>query len=444
MIYKFLKEHMLRFRESTLRDEKEYITYGELLERAECLGKMLTHHKYGILCESELHTAIAVLACFYAERTGVLLSFRYGEKHNQKIIEKMQVSHLITEDGVQVLSEAAREEEDLSDVALIMSTSGTTGDPKGAMITYENLLTNLQDIMQYFDMDDTDKILIARPLYHCAVLTGEFMVSLTKGVDIVFMNSGFSPAAILKEIRQHNITVICATPTIFYYLCGIIGRCSDAISINKAVVSGECMTETVARRLSETLLSARIYHVYGLTEASPRVSYLPPELFHEHPLSVGLPLQSVQIKIEDGELLVAGKNIMKGYYNNPEATGKVIRDGWLHTGDIAQMDAQGLITIKSRKDNMIIRAGMNIYPQEIENVLRQVRQISDVLAYGMRDAAVGEKIYLKVVTDTLSKSEIYACCCDLLPSYQLPDNIEIVDEIPKNASGKVIRSGRHG
>lgn len=439
MLYEYLKENVLKCQNSTLRDEVECITYRELIDRAERLGKTLKHHKYGILCKSEMHTAIALLACFYAKRTAVLLSFRYGERHNQKIIEKIKVSHLITEAGVKIIAEPTQEPEDLSDVALIMCTSGTTGNPKGTMITYENLLTNLRDIRLYFKIGNADRILIARPLYHCAVLTGEFLISLIQGTNIIFLNSEFNPVTILKAIRQHSVTVFCGTPTILYYLCGVIGEQADSISLKTIVVSGECMTENVAKRLRKCVPFANIYHVYGLTEASPRVSYLPPELFAEHSLSVGLPLSSIQVKMENGELLVAGKSIMKGYYDNHEATVKVIKDGWLHTGDMAEIDNKGRITIKSRKDNMIVRAGMNIYPQEIEGVLKTVEHISDVFAYGVKDGVVGEKIYLKVVTGTLSKRDIFAYCCSLLPSYQLPDGIEIVDEIAKNASGKVIR-----
>lgn len=439
MVYEYLKEAMQEFLGSTLMDDSECITYKELLMKAECLGTTLTHHKYGILCRSELYAAIALLACFYAKKTAVMLSFRYGEKHNRKIIKTMQLSHLITEEGVSVISKPEKESEDLSDVALIMGTSGTTGSPKGAMLTHENILTNLKAIQSYFPMKATDRILIGRPLYHCAVLMGEFLIALTRGTDILFLNTDFHPVTLLKAIRKYQITVFCATPTILYYLCSIIRKKGDMLSVKIIAVSGECMTEQVAKRLRKGFPLAEIYHVYGLTEAGPRVSFLLPELFDQNPLSVGQPLRSVQVKIENGELLVRGRSIMKGYYQNPELTEKVLKDGWLHTGDMAEIDASGCITIKSRRDNLIIRGGMNIYPQEIENALKQEEEIADVLVFGVKDETVGEKIYLKAVTNTLSKSQIFTCCRNLLPSYQLPDFIEIVEEIPRNASGKVLR-----
>jgi long-chain acyl-CoA synthetase len=131
---------------------------------------------------------------------------------------------------------------------------------------------------------------------------------------------------------------------------------------------------------------------------------------------------------------------MKGYYNDSAATQRTLKNGWLHTGDIAEMDDEGRISIKFRKDNMIIRAGMNIYPQEIETALKSEKGIYDVLVYGVADCNAGQRIHLKAVTDNLSKTEVYKVCRRLLPSFQYPDSIEIVNEIPQNASGKAMRT----
>ena len=216
-------------------------------------------------------------------------------------------------------------------------------------------------------------------------------------------------------------------------------KSKEPLALKNIAVSGECMTQTVAQLTRKAFPNADIYNVYGLTEASPRVSYLPPDEFDNNPTSVGVPLSSLKAKVMDNELLISGNSIMKGYYNDSIATARVKQEGWLHTGDVAQMDEQGRIYIKCRKDNMIIRAGMNIYPQEIENALKENEKITEVLAYGVKSSAVSERICIKVVT-ALSKTEVYNICKQKLPSYELPDVIEIVDEISKNASGKVIRS----
>lgn len=439
MLYEFLKEKMLKYPEQVLSNDSECMTYSELLEYAESFGKTLTKDKYGLLFDSDLNTAKALLACLYANKTAVLLSKRYGEVHTQRIINTVKLSYLITEDGISQISNEQEETEDLSDVALIMCTSGTTGKPKGAMITHNNLITNLTDISKYFGINFSDHILIARPLYHCAVLTGEFLISLCKGLRISFMTEGFVPAKILKRVRETGVTTLCGTPTLLYHLSGLSLKSKEPLALKNIAVSGECMTQTAAQAIRKAFSNTEIYNVYGLTEASPRVSYLPPDEFDDNPTSVGVPLSSLKAKVVDNELLICGNNIMKGYYNNSKETARVKQDGWLHTGDVAEMDGQGRIYIKCRKDNMIIRAGMNIYPQEIENAIKEDERIIDVLAYGVKNDTVSEKIHIKVVT-TLSKSEVYNICKRKLLSYELPDVIDIVAELPKNASGKVIRS----
>lgn len=441
MLYEFIKHRMLEHPDQIISDDRKTLTYSEVLERAETLGIQLTEEKYGLLCDSDFDTAISLLACFYARKTAVPLSKKYGDKHISRIIEKVQIAHLITSSGVVRISDTMPEPEDLTDVALIMCTSGTTGMPKGAMITEKNLVTNLNDIEKYFQINNTDHILIARPLYHCAVLTGELLISLIKGLQISFFSEGFIPQRILSVAKDKKLTVLCGTPTLFYHLAALNSKSKNPLDLRVIVVSGECMTQKAAEGIRRAFSNSKIYNVYGLTEASPRACYLPPEEFDLTPLSVGVPLACLEARITDNELLLKGDSIMKGYYNDPDATSKAIQNGWLYTGDIAERDESGRVYIKCRRDNMIIRSGMNIYPQEIENALKQDERIRDVLAYGERNETVSEKIHIKVVT-VLSKSEVFEVCRKHLSSYQLPDVIDIVDEIPKNASGKVIRNAK--
>ena len=438
MLYEFIKQRMLEYPDQIISDGNQVLTYSEMIKQAESLGNQLTEEKYGLLCDSDFNTAIALLACFYARKTAIPLSKKYGDKHISKIIEKTQLAYLITSNGVVRIADAMPESEDLTDVALIMCTSGTTGVPKGAMITEKNLVTNLNDIDKYFRIDRTDHILIARPLYHCAVLTGELLISLLKGLRISFFSEGFIPQRILRVSKEKKITVLCGTPTLLYHLSVLNSKSKDPLCLKIMAVSGECMTWNAAIAIRKAFPEAEIYNVYGLTEASPRACYLPPDEFDQRPLSVGIPLASLEAKIENNELLLKGESIMRGYYNDVDATLCAIRDGWLYTGDIAEYDAQGRVYIKCRRDNMIIRAGMNIYPQEIENALKQDSRIRDVLAFGVKDETVSEKIHINVVT-SLSKADVFELCRICLPTYQLPDAIDIVDEIPKNASGKVIR-----
>lgn len=460
MLWEFLKEKISLSKNSLIYEEDVCITYSQLIEQAENFAKkLLKGHVYAVLCQSEQNTAVSILACFAAQAIAVPLSVRYGEKHCRRILSTVQPYQMITDQSGSLQCEnteyQSSSDENLCDVCLILCTSGTTGVPKGAMITQKNIKANLRDIQRYFELSNQDKVFIIRPLYHCAVLTGEFLVSLMQGAEIHFYNKPFNPIAVSTYIDQNQITIMGGTPTIFYHLINIWKRIPVRENrLRSIVVSGECMSERVAKELIEFLPEVQKYNVYGLTEASPRVSYLPPDDFEQCYLSVGRPLHSVQIKVVDrkgmvvttgkvGELLVKGPNVMFGYYHAPEITALKLIDGWLHTGDLAYLDDRGYLYIKGRKDNMIIRAGVNIYPQEIENVLRENKDIREAMAYGFQDSGIGQGIGLKVVVDSdIKKKEIYQYCKERLPDYELPNVIEIVDELPRNASGKLIRGGQ--
>ena len=209
------------------------------------------------------------------------------------------------------------------------------------------------------------------------------------------------------------------------------------------------MGHDIGLRIAEAFSNSHIYHIYGLTEACPRVSYLPPEFFRKHPDCVGIPLKSVSVKIldstnntcnknEEGILWVKGDNVMIGYYQEPEKTAQVIKGGWLCTGDIALINNEGFIKIKGRVDDLIIKSGMNIYPAEIEATLKQDNRVKEVLVYGFNNRA-GAQIGLKISGDFNSVEEVKQLCTDSLPAFQIPSTIELLPELPKNGSGKVIR-----
>ena len=258
MLYTFLKERMREYPDRVLRDANGEITYRELLCDSQRCAKDLRDRKYGIYCKSEINTVRALFACLCAQKTAVMMSPRYGPIHNEKIIRQMEISVLITDDGIHRLTRPTAESEDLSDVALILSTSGTTGAPKGAMITHQNLITNLCDIERYFTIDAQDRIMITRPLYHCAVLTGELLISLCKGLNIFFWNVEFNPQAILKQLCLEKATVFCATPTLLYYLSRFAARQGLCPPLKTIAVSGECMTAKTAGQIIRFAPNAKI------------------------------------------------------------------------------------------------------------------------------------------------------------------------------------------
>lgn len=453
MLWRIIKEAMLRHPGRTLSEGDATLTYEDAVVLAENLALRLHAPCYAILCRSELLTGIAVLACLAAEATAVPLSFRYGEAHLRRITEAINLPYVITDRGGRLAvaaTDAGEYAEPVHRPAVILFTSGTTGKPKGVMLSERNLMSNVRDIASYFAVGECDRLLIARPLYHCAVLTGEFLLALYKGMDIHFCPDAFSPVEIGRHIRAHATTVLCGTPTLLSLL-GSCLRSGDALdTLRTLAVSGECLTPAAAQRLVQLFPGREIYHVYGLTEASPRVAYLPPSQFERAGHLLGSPLASVRLMIvdgqgqavsdeEEGELLVSGPNVMMGYYQAPDRTREAFYEGWLRTGDIACRGRDGLYRICGRRDDMIIRAGMNIYPAEIEGGLKADPRVREVLAYGYRGAGDTMQIGLKIAGAFADKAEIKRLCRDRLPDYEQPTRIELLEELPRNGSGKIIR-----
>ncbi len=453
-LWNYICKCMKKHSSQTICEEGKKLSYREIIALVEDFKNEIADEKCcAIFCGSEMMSAIALLSCFASGVTAVPLSVRYGGNHCNKIIDMISPTAIITDVGgkLQVIR-FHQSEYKVPEIhpALIMCTSGTTGKPKGAMLTERNILTNVNDICAYFEIGSSDSILISRPIYHCAVLTGEFLTSLIKGLNIHFYSSAFNPKALFEKIEENNITVFCGTPT----MLGIMARLkpkSRTCPLRTICISGECMSKETGKRISEAFTDTVIYHVYGLTEASPRVSYMPPRLFANNEDIVGVPLKSVSVKVvksdgslaranEEGVLWVSGDSIMQGYYNSPEQTKKVLKDGWLCTGDIAVVGRNGFLKIKGRSDDLIIRAGMNVYPQEIESALKTDSRVREVLAYKIDNSKTGiQQIGLKIAGDFSDTDEVRKLCVEVLPGFQIPTEIELLDELAKNGSGKILR-----
>ena len=461
-LFRFIERKISKYPDANICDTAGTVwSYKEFINKAVEFAEQLTYPKYGIFCRSELWSSLALMACFCAGVTAVPISVEYGEVQKKKIIDTCGLSCILTDTkgylSEELVGQSIQEMENLSDVALLMCTSGTTGIPRAAMLTERNILANLLDIERYFPLAQKDRILISRSLCHAAVLTGEFLVALSKGANIVFGGTRFDPAKMLILINEYDVTVLCNTPTFFYHFCRFAPRHFVCSTLHMIAVSGECMTEKTASLICNTLPNVSVYHVYGLTEASPRVAWLPPEYFSKKPLSVGNTLASVQIKIVDekdsktvlntdsssgvvGELWVSGPNIMKGYYNNREATNAVLQDNWLKTGDLAYLDNDGHLVICGRRDDLIILAGLNIYPAEIENRLLEEDAIAEILVQGRMGEEGVKLVFCVVPSDSQVTCEmIFSICRKKLPPQYWPHEIVLKQTLPKSVSGKTKR-----
>lgn len=451
-LWNVIKKAMTEHPGQTMGEGKAIITYADVVAFSELFASKIKNEKCCVVfCQSEMANALAILACFAAGVTAVPISCRYGDKHCKRIIEYISPTAIITqtEDKFNVIRCEFGNFELSEQPAVIMCTSGTTGSPKGVMLSEENLLTNVKDILKYMTLQKNDNILISRPLQHSAVLTGELLVSLLSGLNINFYSGTFNPYSLLNVINEKEIDVFCGTPTIIKTIMKADKK-HKSCRLKVLCISGECMSYEVGDTIGKFFLKTKIYHVYGLTEAGPRVAFLSPDKFLTYPDFVGIPLQSVEIKIVDslgkkvetnevGELLVKGNNVMMGYFKESQKTNEVLVNGWLHTGDLASISDNGLIKIKGRKDDLIIRAGINIYPQEIEEILKMDSRTKAVYVYGITDKNGDTQIAVDVVGDFKNKRDVKMMCVQNLLEYQIPSVINIVDTLEISVNGKTLR-----
>ena len=448
-LWKTIRRSLLKTPHQRICEGEASLSYEEMCIFAEAFAERLKGSSYGILCYTELGSAMALLACLAAGKTAIPMTMRYGKEVYTAILDRAAPEYVISDggDGLRVIPLHAKPTSCvvLNAPAVILFTSGSTGTPKGVMLSEDNLYHNMRDIASYFPIGEEDTILIARPLYHSSVLTGEFLVALYRGAKIVFSSGPFSPPVIRDLIGTHRVTVFGGTPTSLATLSRFVKE-SDTGSVKTLSVSGECMTEGAARAIRRAFPHAAVYAGYGLSEASPRVAYLPPRLFDTNPTASGIPLPSVSLRVlndrgeevtedEIGEVVVRGPNVMQGYFEDEARSRAVLQNGWLYTGDLACRGRDGLLYVKGRKDDMIIRGGMNVYPAEIENALSADDRVDDVLAYGYREGDT-QQIGLRISGRFADTREVMALCRAKLPPYRMPATITLVDSQETALSGK--------
>jgi len=339
------------------------------------------------------------------------------------------------------------------DVATIIYTSGTTGSPKGVTLSHKNLATNIQSILAYLKLSEKDSILNVLPFYY-TYGNSVLHTHLAAGGKVILENSMMYPHRILETIVSEKVTGFSGVPSTFALLLGRTNlRDYDLSSLRYMTQAGGPMPPTNIKRLLEAVPHVQFYVMYGQTEASARLTYLPPNKLFEKLGSVGIPIPGVEIEIHDehdvlvtegvtGEICARGDNIMLGYWDDPEGTMNVIKNGWLHTGDLAHKDSDGFIFIDGRSADMIKSGANRISPKEIEEVISELENVLEVTVIGVSDDILGQIIKAIIVLrpgETLDPKEIRAHCKKNLADYKVPRFIDFADAIPKTASGKVKR-----
>lgn len=333
--------------------------------------------------------------------------------------------------------------------AVILYTSGTTGKPKGAMLTHKNLFCNARDIRNYLKIRN-DVVITTLPMFHVFSLTVALNAPLISGSTIIIIPK-FSPSEIFRVARKYKATVFAGVPTMYNYLYQYPqGKRDDFASLRLCISGGSSMPVALLKNF-EQKFQVTISEGYGLSEASPVTAFNPLDRPRK-PGSIGTSIINVENKVVDengnevavgevGELIVRGPNVMKGYYKMPEETAKTIRNGWLYTGDLAKMDEDRYFYIVDRKKELIIVGGYNVYPREIEEVLYSHPEIVEAAVIGIPDPDLGEVVKAFVVrrNEQLEKDEIHAYLSQKLAPYKQPKEIEWIDQLPKNATGKISR-----
>jgi long-chain acyl-CoA synthetase len=344
-----------------------------------------------------------------------------------------------------------------SDLALLIYTAGTTGLPKGVMLTHRNLVVNVESCIEACGVNREDSVLCVLPMFHSFAWTTNVLLPLRLGVKTPILE-GFLPFnRVLKTIWREKVTLVCCVPPVYSTLVqklhGPKRLLLRVLSPVRLALSGAAPLPGEVQRGFEKIFGIPLIEGYGLTEAAPVVS-VNPRYGVRKPGTVGLPLPGVEVKILDdherelpvsevGEICVRGENVMPGYYNRPEETREAFtRDGWLKTGDLGRLDEDGYLTIVDRKKDMIIVKGLNVYPQEIESVLVSHPAVAEAAVVGLDDGSGDEEIRAFVVLapeQSVKRRELLSHCRERLASYKMPRDIEFRDELPKNALGKVLK-----
>ena len=340
------------------------------------------------------------------------------------------------------------------DLALLVYTSGTTGFPKGVMLSHSNLCSNVISSVQHLELTSGDRLLLILPMFHSFTLTVCILIPIYTGARIIIIKSVKPFQKVLRSILLNRITIIVGIPSLFDILKNLTLPAILQMFLQvKVCISGAApLSLETLRIFKEKFKRISLLEGYGLTEASPVVSINPLGGIQK-PGSIGLPLPGIEVKVvrddeseakcgEIGELIVKGPNIMRGYLNRPEDTKRALRGEWLFTGDMAKIDDQGYIYIVGRKKEMILVHGMNVYPLEIENVLKSHAKIKEVAVVGKKDKSKGEVPVAFVVLhkdSQASDGEIIGYCKGRLANYKIPRLIEFRADLPKTPTGKVLK-----
>ncbi|HJR38667.1 MAG TPA: long-chain fatty acid--CoA ligase [Nocardioidaceae bacterium] len=344
-----------------------------------------------------------------------------------------------------------------NDTAVILYTSGTTGQPKGAELSHANMVMNALTSNRLFGSLATehDTHLLVLPLFHSFGQTVNMNAGFSVGSTLVMLPR-FDAEQAIGLMQKEDITFFAGVPTMYW---GLLGALDDSVDVEKiagnlrqAVAGGSALPVEILKQFKERF-GVQILEGYGLSETSPVATFSDPER-DPRPGSIGVPIWGIEVKLVDnewktiegadeiGEIAIRGHNIMKGYYKRPEATAEVMKDGWFRTGDLARRDEDGFYYIVDRAKDMIIRGGFNVYPREIEEVLMTHEAVSLAAVIGVPHESHGEEIKAYVIKTPgaeVTEDELIGWCKEQMATYKYPRVVEFAPELPMTSTGKILK-----
>lgn len=339
-----------------------------------------------------------------------------------------------------------------STMAQIIFTSGTTGNPKGVSLSHGNLMSNVKDVVSYLKLSDEDSILNILPFHYCygnSILHTHFCV----GGKVILAGSMAYPQETVDRIRKLNVSGFSGVPSTFSLLLSRTDWSENPPKLRYLTQAGGPMGNQLTEKLILTSHNkTQLYVMYGQTEATARISWLPPSSLTSKRGSVGIPLPQVQLEIRDkqnnlvnnfqiGEVYIKGPSIMQGYWKNPRASKKVLIDGWLKTGDLGYLDDEGYLFLQGRNSDMLKVGAHRINPLELEEIINKLNFVKESVVIGIVDEILGHKLCAYIVGDE-SKVNLFAIkkhCNQYLPPHKIPREIIWLNYLPKTASGKIKR-----
>ncbi len=435
------------------------LRYRELWQRAARVAGGLAHagvrrgDRAAILHGNGLDWVLAFWGCQLAGVIVVPVNTRFAEP---------EIDYVIGNSGARYVfrpGEPLPEGEPLAvddlrprDVAAIFYTSGTTGFPKGAVTTHRNFLSNTETARRVLKLnaDGTIRNLVSVPLFHVTGCHSQLVVTTELGGCTVIMPA-FEVQAFLRAIEAEHINVLVSVPAVYWLAINQENFAEfDTSSVERLTYGGAPIAPELVSRIKRAFPHARVGNGFGLTETASITTFLPHEFADEHADSVGFPAPVMEVKLDApdpqtgvGELLIRGSNVVDGYWQNPEATAKTFAGGWLHSGDLARIDDEGLVYIVDRAKDMINRGGENVYCVEVENCLAAHPAVFEVAVLGVPDSMMGEKVGAVLVPkpgQRIDPLEVVAFCRERIGDFKVPQYIEVTDEpLPRNPGGKVLK-----